>query len=564
MCDPRRENVDIERLRSLSDQLACATSARAAARAAIAVAVSALDATSGVVALVTEDGDRLALLDRTGERHPAFAEIPELPLDGPFPIAHAALTGETVHLGSRDDLLARFPAMADTPQVVALACAPMVVDGRRVGALGVAFDAPRSFDERDLDLLRVIAQQCALAAERARLRDVERAARNAELLRDEHLARVSHELRTPLAALRMWIQVLRSGSVEDRRAAIDAIDRSAIAQSKLIEDLLDFARGVNGKLRIDRQIVDARGPIEEALNVMRPEAEAKSILLLAAVASDAAYVLGDPGRLQQVVVNLLGNAIKFTPSGGRIEVLLRADPRDVLLSVSDTGAGLDPEGLDGVFDPFWQGERHAAAQGGLGLGLTIARHLVSLHEGTIHAESRGEGAGATFVVRLPRIPEDQVAPTPSRSTLRAESGSKPLAGLRVLIVEDHAPSRDALLRVLESVGAEAVAAASAREAREILSRSPIGVIVSDLAMPDEDGWSFLERLRAHGLDTPAVALTAHARPEDAARAIAAGFQEHVAKPADSARIVDVVAQLAGRSARSTRRERPRSRRPSRV
>ena len=388
---------------------------------------------------------------------------------------------------------------------------------------------------------------------------MERAARNAELLRDEHLARISHELRTPLAALRMWIQVLRSGASDDRRAAIDAIDKSAIAQSKLIEDLLDLARGENGKLRISQQIVDARAPIEDAVSVMRPEAESKAILLLTAIASDAAYVCGDPGRLQQVVMNLLGNAIKFTPGGGRIEVLLRAEERDVVLSVSDTGAGVDPDQLDGIFEPFWQDERHAASQGGLGLGLTIARHLVRLHDGSIRAESRGAGAGATFVVRLPRIPDDEISPTPSQTALRAEKGATLLSGVRVLVIEDHGPSRDALARVLESVGAEAITAASTRAASALLDRSPVAVIVSDVAMPDEDGCAFLQRLRARGVTTPAVALSALARPEDAARAMASGFQIHLAKPAESQRIVDAIAQLAGRNARGAARAGARSR-----
>jgi len=225
-------------------------------------------------------------------------------------------------------------------------------------------------------------------------------------LKDEFLARVSHELRTPLAAQRLWLEVLRSGRPEDRALAIDAIDKSARTQSKLIGDLLDLARSINGKLRITEAIVDPTVPLEEAVSVMRPEAEARSILLYTSVASDAGLVRGDAGRIEQVIVNLLSNAIKFTAPGGRVEVLLRAEDDRLVISVSDTGAGIDPASLEAVFAPFHQ--NGALTQGGLGLGLAIARQLVELHGGTIRADSRGEGHGATFTVRLPRVLEDEL------------------------------------------------------------------------------------------------------------------------------------------------------------
>jgi PAS domain S-box-containing protein len=373
-------------------------------------------------------------------------------------------------------------------------------------------------------------------------------------LKDEFLARVSHELRTPLAAQRMWVQVLRSGVADDRRAAIDAIDKCSRAQSKLIEDLLDLARGMNGKLRITEEIFDVRAPIEEAVAVMRPEAEAKSVLLLTAMASDAGCVRGDPGRIQQVVVNLLNNAVKFTPAGGRVEVLARAEGGAIVLSVSDTGAGIDPGELEAVFIPFRQHEGGGPpTHSGLGLGLAIAKQLVDLHGGAIRADSRGEGHGAAFTVTLPRVPEEDVPPTPSQAH-RARQAAVPLTGIKLLLVEDHGPTREGVARVLRTLGAEVTACACAAEGFAEIERSRPDVILSDLAMPDEDGFAFMRRVRAgsgEAARTPAVALTAHARPEDALRALSAGFQVHVAKPLDSQYLVDTIVRLLGRTPASS-------------
>lgn len=400
--------------------------------------------------------------------------------------------------------------------------------GKVVRALGVMMDVTT----------RVHAEQQRAAAELG------------SQLKDEFLARVSHELRTPLAAQRMWVQVLRSGAADDRRAAIDAIDKCSRAQSKLIEDLLDLARGMNGKLRITEEIFDVRAPIEEAIAVMRPEAEAKSVLLLTAMASDAGYVRGDPGRIQQVVVNLLNNAVKFTPAGGRVEVLARAEGGAIVLSVSDTGAGIDPRELEAVFVPFRQHEGSGPpTQGGLGLGLAIAKQLVDLHGGAIRADSRGEGHGAAFTVTLPRVAEEDIPPTPSQAH-RMRQAATPLAGIKLLLVEDHDATREGVARVLRTLGAEVIACASAAEGFAEVERSRPDVILSDLAMPDEDGFAFIRRVRAgsgEAARTPAVALTAHARPEDALRALSAGFQVHVAKPLDSQYLVDRIVRLLGRS-----------------
>jgi signal transduction histidine kinase/ActR/RegA family two-component response regulator len=383
-------------------------------------------------------------------------------------------------------------------------------------------------------------------------------------LKDEFLARVSHELRTPLAAMRLWLQVLRSGLPQDREAAMDAIDVAARAQSKLIEDLLDLARGVNGKLRIASDIVDPRVPIEEAVSVMRPEAEAKSILLFTALASDAGFIRGDAARLAQVMANLLSNAIKFTPAGGRIEVLLREGGGRVVITVSDSGIGIDAAALESVFMPFRQHDGAGQGGGGLGLGLAIARQLVELHGGSIRAESGGEGRGATFSVMLPRLADDE-QPTPSQRR-RANTAALPLEGMRVLVVEDHGATREGMARLLLSYGAEVTACASGPEAFESLRRALPDAIISDLEMPDEDGCSFLQRVRALGgpaARTPALALTAHARPEDAARAMAAGFFMHIAKPVDSDFLVETLVTITGRGGAAQRslggrRRKPRS------
>jgi signal transduction histidine kinase len=395
---------------------------------------------------------------------------------------------------------------------------------------------------------------------RQRTAELSRAMREAEeanRMKDEFLATLSHELRTPLNAMLGWAQVLRLGKLDPAASAraLETIERNARAQAQLIADLLDVSRIITGKLRLDFQPVELRRIVESALDSVRPAADAKGIRLDVSLGPLASPVLGDADRLQQVAWNLLSNAIKFTPRDGAVEVRLRQNGASAEVRVSDTGAGIRPDFLPYVFDRFRQAESTITrSHGGLGLGLSIVRHLVELHGGTVEVQSEGEGKGATFSVLLPVRP---AAVEPAGWVEAKASRPTPwertdlLRGLLVLVVEDEEDTRELLTTALEQCGAEVDAVVSAAEALERLDGRLPDVLVSDLAMPDEDGYALIRKVRARpaerGGRVPAAALTAYARAEDRVRSLAAGFQMHVPKPIDPADLVSMVAALAGRT-----------------
>jgi CheY-like chemotaxis protein/two-component sensor histidine kinase len=319
-------------------------------------------------------------------------------------------------------------------------------------------------------------------------------------------------------------------------------------QTRLIEDLLDVSRIITGRLRLDVRAVDLKAIIREALDAVRPAAEAKAIRVEAVLAPGVASFLGDPSRLQQVIWNLASNAVKFTPTGGRVEVRLESDGTEARITVTDTGQGISPEFLPHVFERFRQAESSSGRiHGGLGLGLAIVRHLVELHGGTVRAASAGIGRGSTFSVTLPWRALEPAAPSPPART--AESPT--LEGIRVLVVDDDADARDLLGMVLTQARADVVTAASSREALLLLEQAPPDVIVSDIGLPEENGYELMRRVRAlaakGGGEIPAIALTGHARSEDQDRALAAGYQVHVAKPVEPAALISAIASVVGRS-----------------
>ncbi|MFL6231649.1 MAG: response regulator [Thermoanaerobaculia bacterium] len=394
--------------------------------------------------------------------------------------------------------------------------------------------------------------------ERARLLVLEQAARRqaeeANRTKDEFLATLSHELRTPLNAILGWVQVLRSGKLDPAAAtrALETIERNARVQAQLIADLLDVSRIITGKLRLDFKPVDLRRIIDAALDSVRPAADAKGILLDISIAPLASPVLGDADRLQQVIWNLLSNSIKFTARGGRVEVQLREADANAVIRVSDTGIGIRPDFLPYVFDRFRQAEGSITrTHGGLGLGLSIVRHLIELHGGTAEVDSEGEGKGATFTVRLPLRAELTEDPLDSTAVTQGLF-SKPdlLAGVRVVVVEDEADTRELLVMALQQCGAEVAAFASAPEALASFDRAVPDVLLSDIGMPVQDGYDLIHTLRARepgrGGDVPAAAITAYARAEDRLRALEAGYQTHLAKPVDPSELISTVARLAGR------------------
>jgi PAS domain S-box-containing protein len=411
-----------------------------------------------------------------------------------------------------------------------------------------------------LAVVNEITDRKAAEAERTALLARERLARaeaeKANRAKDEFLATLSHELRTPLNSLRLWAGVLRQEPLEPATLAkaIDTIDRNAALQAQLIDDLLDISRIASGKLRLELRPLDLRSVIEASVETVRAAADDKGITLARAVDPDVSPVLGDATRLQQVLWNLLTNALKFTPSGGRIEILLRRRGGLAELLVRDTGQGIAPDLLPRIFDRFRQGDSSTTRpQGGLGLGLAIARQLVELHGGSIKAESAGEGHGTTMTVTLPLAHRDEEVQDGHRPPSRHEpiNLSSALVGVRVLFVDDDKDAREASTMSLSWAGASVITAASVADAMGEINKAWPDVIVSDIGMPGEDGISFIGRLRRleaeRGLpSTPAIALTAYASDDDATRILAAGYQVHVPKPVEPYTLVDILASVLNR------------------
>src|ERR1043166_1042175 len=391
-------------------------------------------------------------------------------------------------------------------------------------------------------------EQLLLRAERARTE-----AEAANRIKDEFLATLSHELRTPLTSLLGWSSVLREARRDEKvlKQGLDAIDRNARVQAQLIDDLLDVSRIVSGKLYLDVRPLDVTSVTRAAINVVQPAADAKEITLDYWAQPGLGAISADSARLQQFIWNLLSNAVKFTPHGGKINIRVEGDGAYATVSVSDTGQGIAPEFLPRVFDRFRQADSSTTRSfGGLGLGLAIVRHLVELHGGTVSAQSDGAGKGAKFSASFPLL-TDRAAPiTPMASGEIQTSELRSLDGLGVLLVDDEHETREIISTVVERTGAEVKTCTSAREALiELVAWRP-HVILSDIAMPDEDGYSFINRVRAlphnEGGTTPAAALTAYARDEDRRQALAAGYQMHIAKPIGAGQLVTMIAKLAGR------------------
>lgn len=388
--------------------------------------------------------------------------------------------------------------------------------------------------------------QLLLHAERARSE-----AEAANRIKDEFLATLSHELRTPLTSLLGWSSVLREARRDEKvlSQGLDAIDRNARVQAQLIDDLLDVSRIVSGKLNLDVRPLDIASVVRAAINVVRPAADAKGIRLDYLAAPGLGAISADSGRLHQIIWNLLSNAVKFTPQGGKITIRIEQERSHAKVTVQDTGQGIDPEFLPRVFDRFRQADSSTTRTfGGLGLGLAIVRHLVELHGGTVSAESDGVGKGATFTATFPLLTDRAVAVAQSLEFHVSELRS--LDGLRVLLVDDEAEAREIISTVIGRSGAEVKACISASDALTKMADWRPDVILSDIAMPEEDGYSFIGKVRSlpreKGGETPAAALTAYARDEDRMQALAAGYQMHIAKPIGASQLVTMVAKLAGR------------------
>ncbi len=449
--------------------------------------------------------------------------------------------------------------------------------GEVIGGLFFGHSEAGVFAERAERIIVAMASQAAVAIDNARLYEAsqkllkergkllesERQARaEAERMsdmKDDFLANLSHELRTPLTAIIGWTQILRHGSRSetDLSKGLDTIERSARVQTQLIEDLLDMSRIASGKVRLDIQPIEPASFIEAAIESVRPTADAKGIRLEKILDSTAGTISGDPNRLQQVIWNLISNAIKFTPRGGKVQVVLERVNSHIEISVADTGIGIDPRFIPHVFERFRQGDASTTRKfGGLGLGLSIVKSLVEMHGGTVRAQSPGENQGTTFAVRLPvavvhrhALGEERIHPrTPSGAS--ADFRITDLAGIKAVVVDDEMDARDLIKRVLSDCNARVFTAGTAAEALQLVEREHPDVFISDIGMPEVDGYELLRRVRELGSNrggrVPAIALTAFARSEDRTRALRAGFMVHISKPVEPLELVATVANVAGR------------------
>jgi len=466
-----------------------------------------------------------------------------------------------------DEALAR---AAKTPErlallrkvgVTSILVAPIHVRTRVLGAIClVNAESKRAYEWTQVALAEELGRRAGVAIENAELyADAQRAVRAAEQAsraKDEFLATVSHELRTPLGAILGWSQILKDRVTDlALKKPLEVVHRNALAQVRIIDDILEVSRIITGKFRIDPKPTDLVAITRDAIEAVRPSASAKQIDIQFQSTASYRLLVADPDRLQQAIWNLLSNAVKFTGSGGKIEVREQQEAAELFLSVSDTGAGLAPEVLPHVFDRFWQADSSTTRRvGGLGLGLALVRHIVELHGGAVEAQSDGLGKGSTFTIRLPiqavLRPRPDSEPPAGAETATPIAGT--LTGLRILVVDDEEDARDLIGSVLRDAGAVVETSASAREGFEAFKLFRPDVLVSDIAMADEDGFSLMRRVRqltaAEGGTVPALALTAFARAEDGAHALAAGFTRHVGKPIAPDRLVATLSEF-GRPAR---------------
>jgi PAS domain S-box-containing protein len=436
-------------------------------------------------------------------------------------------------------------------------CVPLVSGGRTLGALTLATGASgRRYTTDDLRFAEDIASRAALAMDNARsYEQVQRANR----LKDEFLATLSHELRTPLNAILGYARIVRGGMLSHEKVApaLETIERNATALTLMVEDILDVSRSVAGKKRLNVQLVDLPLIMHEALETIRPAADAKRIRLHSVFDPHVSPISGDPDRLRQIVWNLLSNAVKFTPKEGQIQLRLERSNSSVEIAVSDTGIGIPIEFLPHVFERFRQADGGTSrAHAGLGLGLAIVRNLVEIHGGTVSASSEGAATGTTVRVRLPvmivhPVADEEKRVHPTRSTPGRLHRLPDLSGVRVLVVDDEPDALHLLVEILESAGARVSTAGSGAAALEKIAAAPPDVLVADLGMPLMDGFELIRRIREHGdrrvRDVPAAALTAYARSEDRVRTLQAGFEMHLAKPIDPLELASAIGALARRS-----------------
>ena len=546
------------RLHALSAALSEAVTTVAVARAVVTHGRTVVGATAAEVLLLAGDGSRLERLD--GEPDAPNAETLQVALEDGVCATDAVESRRPVFIASFEDWQRRFwrsASIAADGGYQSSATLPLLAEGAPIGVLAFHFTVPVNFDDDYQTLLLSVAQHCAQAIDRARLYESTQRARaeaeRANRIKDEFVSIVSHELRTPLNAILGWTTMLQSGALAPEKSAraLRSVHDNASRQARLIDELLDFSRVTSGRASLELEDVDMRDLIRGVVESMIPSAVARAVeLQLSAV--PPVRVNGDRRRLEQVFFNLIDNALKFTPAGGRIGIDVRVGSGQVRVQVQDNGDGIDPAFLPHVFDRFRQADSTTSrTHGGLGLGMSIARQLVEAHNGEISASSDGKGCGSTFTVQLPTLApagEPDVRESPVVSAQEPLRRDGRLDGLRVLVVDDEVDAREMMAAALEHSGAKVEIAESTRSAVDILERTPVDVLLSDIAMPEEDGFALIRHVRGSHTPNvaaiPAAAVTAFSGAEARDRALAAGFQLHLAKPLEPMDLVRAVERLA--------------------
>jgi PAS domain S-box-containing protein len=515
----------------------------------------------------------------TAEFEP-FGETGPTALFGPGLAVQGVVRADDITQDQRFQGLSPFGLPAGHPPVRSYLAVPVVAhSGEVLGTMFFGHPEPGVFTERTERIVSGIAAQAAVAIDNARLYEAaQRAAEERKVLlenerlarldaertsqmKDEFLATLSHELRTPLSAILGWAQVLRRGGRDqnDLQKGLQTIERNARAQAQLIEDLLDMSRITSGNVLLDMQAVAPAGFIDAAVETVRPAADAKNIRIEKHYVDEPGMIAGDPARLQQVVWNLLSNAIKFTPRDGLVEIVLARNDSNVAITVRDNGAGIKPEFITHVFERFRQADASMTRRhGGLGLGLAIVKHLIEQHGGTVRVDSAGEGLGSSFTIELPLAKQQPAAARPLRTSAMLpvpgtpEMTMRDLSGVDALVVDDDRDARELIYRILSDCGATVHIAASAREAFARFREATPNLLISDLGMPDVDGFELLDWVRhlpkEEGSQVPAIALTAFARSEDRLRALEAGFSAHISKPVEPSELIATVASVVGPTA----------------
>jgi signal transduction histidine kinase/CheY-like chemotaxis protein len=519
-------------------------------------ALTAVPCMGLLISLYDEESDcRVAMYGWADGVEVDVSTLPPMPIGG-GPNSVAVRTGEVIikndddrgRRGAPDAVVVETGVDARIPEAALVA--PMAVMGRILGTVEVQSYERGVYGPEHAAIMRFASTLAAVAIENFRLFERETAARalaeESNRLKDEFLATLSHELRTPLNAIVGWTDMLRGGRLDAAMSerALETISRNATAQSQLVSDILDVSSIINRKFRLETAPVEIREVVETAVDAVRPVALEKGVALRLVVESPGGIVDGDSRRLQQAICNVLTNAVKFTPPGGRVELVLGGAGDHVEVAVSDTGCGIDPAFLPRVFDRFRQADSTTTREhGGLGIGLSIVRHVVEEHGGSVEAQSDGAGRGATFTLRLPLAAGDALrADAPADVP---EEGA--LAGVRLLVVDDDAATLEMLTAALASLGADVRTASSAAGALDHLEQGAPDVLVSDIGMPGADGFELIARVRARpperGGAVPAIALTAYAGSEHGARVLASGFDARAVKPAPIAGLVATIRRL---------------------